>query len=62
MSGGVGALAGSECILYPRLRSVCVSAPMLGREGVSVRSKKSGVFKSKSETMPVSEGLVEPTF
>jgi hypothetical protein len=35
---------------------------LLGREGVSVRSRKSRVCRSRSETMFVSEGLVEPTF
>jgi len=41
---------------------VCVRAPLLGREGVSVMSRKSGVCTSKSYTMFVSEGLLEPAF
>ena len=60
MSGGVGTLTGLRCIVYPLLRIVCVRAPLLGRRGVSVRSRKSGMCKSRSETMYVSEGLLEP--
>jgi len=41
---------------------VCVRAPLLGREGVSVSSGKYRVCTSRSETMCVSEGLLEPGF
>ena len=41
---------------------MCVRAPLLGRSGVSVRSRKYGVCKSKSETMSISEGLLKPAF
>ena len=41
---------------------MCVRAPLLGRRGVSVRSRKHGVCKSRSETMYVSDGLLEPAF
>ena len=41
---------------------MCVRAPLWGRRRVSVRSRKSGVCKSISETMFVSEGSLEPTF
>ncbi len=49
-------------MLYPVFRSTCVSAPLWGKEGISVRSRKSGVCWSSSETMFVSEELVEPVF
>ena len=36
--------------------------PLLGRRGVSVRSRKYGVCKPRSETMFVSEGMLELAF
>jgi hypothetical protein len=41
---------------------MCVRAPLLGIRGISVRSRKSGVCKSKSETMSVSDGLLDSVF
>ena len=41
---------------------MCVRAPLLDREGVSVRIRKLGVCTSRSETMFVREGLLEPDF
>jgi hypothetical protein len=49
-------------MLYPLLRNTCVSAPLRGKEGVSVRRRKSGVCRSNSETMFVNEGLIESVF
>ena len=37
----------------------CARAPLLGRRGVSVRSRKYGVCKSISQTMFVNEGAVK---
>ena len=40
-----------------------VRAPLLGRRGVSVRSTKTRVFNLRSsDTMSVSEGLLDPAF
>jgi hypothetical protein len=41
---------------------MCVRAPLLGRRGVSVKSTKSGVCRSRSETMSTREGLLRPAF
>ena len=44
------------------LRNMCVRAPLLGRRGISVRRTKSGVCKSRRETISTREGLLRPAF
>ena len=41
---------------------MCVRAPLLGRREVSVIRTKSGVGKSRRETLSIREGLFRPAF
>ena len=44
------------------LRKMCGRAPLLGIREVSVRSTKSRVCQSRSETMSFREEMLEPAF